>query len=347
MQRSSSCSWVRGLVGMFGAQGLDGHNLLLAAGVAPERLDDPAQRFGVDEVSRLWEQAVQASANPALGLDRDLAARYGNLDSLAFSMLACAHLRSALEQFSSHLAVVSDAASFALEPGPQGGVWLALGGLGNTAPVPRQRYAYGLLTLLGVCDWLIRRTVCPLAVEFRFAVPPDAAAYPEIFGCVVRFAQSENRILLRSEDLETPLPSRNAQMLAMHESVLQTQLRHLGATTVSAKVCTLLARQLHQGEPLRELVARSLAMSDRTLQRRLAAENTSFAALLDATRRELACKYLSEDCRPLNDVAELLGFHDLSNLSRACRRWFGISPALYRQRVLHAAQPNALGQEIE
>lgn len=326
---------------MFVAQGVEARGLLAAAGVACERLEDPGQRFGVDEVSRLWEQAVRLSANPALGLDRTLALRYANLDLIAFSMLSCAHLRGALEKLSNHLALVSDAASFALEAGAPGTTWLVLGGLGNTAPVPRQRYAYGLLTLLGVCDWLTRRAVAPLAVECRFASPPEIARYREVFGDGVRFARPENRILLRDADLQAPIASHNARMLAMHEAVLQAHLQRLGAATVSARVCALLARQLHQGEPRREQIARSLALSDRTLQRRLAAENTSFAALLDATRRELACKYLSEELRSLDDVAELLGFHDLSNFFRACRRWFNEPPAQYRQRLLHEAWEGA------
>ncbi|HKB55160.1 MAG TPA: AraC family transcriptional regulator, partial [Ramlibacter sp.] len=53
----------------------------------------------------------------------------------------------------------------------------------------------------------------------------------------------------------------------------------------------------------------------------------------DDARRELACKYLSEERHTLHQVAGLLGFADQSNFFRACRRWFGEPPGQYRRRL--------------
>ncbi|WP_298213291.1 AraC family transcriptional regulator [Acidovorax sp.] len=338
MPRTSSFAWVRGLADMFAAQGVDTSELLACAGMDPSRLEDPQQRFSVDEVSLLWEHAVRLSGNPALGLDRALAARHVNMDLTAYVMLSSTHLRAALENLARYMAVVSDAALFSLEPDAEAaGCWLVLGGLGNERPVPRQRYAYGLLTLLFICDWLTRRSIRPKAVDFRFVKPPNAARHHEVFGAPVRFAQAENRILLSAEDLLLPLPSCNPALMAMHEAVLRERLQALGRSSTSARVTAEILRQLHRCEPRREAVARSLAISDRTLQRRLTEEKTSFAELLDDVRQELARKYLSEENHSLSDVADLLGFADQSNFFRACRRWFEEPPTQYRQRVLAAS----------
>jgi AraC-like DNA-binding protein len=75
-------------------------------------------------------------------------------------------------------------------------------------------------------------------------------------------------------------------------------------------------------------------MSERTLQRRLAAEGTSFPRLLDNTRRELAQQYLDQRDVSLADAAYLLGFSDQSGFFRASRRWFGSSPRDYRIRLI-------------
>ena len=75
-------------------------------------------------------------------------------------------------------------------------------------------------------------------------------------------------------------------------------------------------------------------MSERTLQRRLEAEATSFAELLDNTRRELAGQYLSRLHLSLAQAAYLLGFADQSSFFRACRRWFDLSPGRYRSLLL-------------
>ena len=87
-------------------------------------------------------------------------------------------------------------------------------------------------------------------------------------------------------------------------------------------------------KPQRPKIATILGMSERTLQRRLAAEGTSFQRLLDDTRRELARHYLDQRNVSLADIAYLLGFSNQCSFFRASRRWFGSSPRDYRIRLL-------------
>lgn len=336
MQRTSSCAWVKGILEMFAARGVDVAALAQQAGLDTARLEDAGERFAADEVSRLWELAVAASGDPALGLDRALTARHVNMDVVGYAMLSCADLREGLARMARYMAVISDAATFELLP--QGDdCWLVLGGSGYARPVPRQRYAYGMLTLLTLCQWLTRRAVEPLAVEFKFAQPPEVARYQAVFACTLRFGQNENRVLLSAADLAAPLPSRNASMLALHEQVLQERLAAMGGGLTSRRVSAELIRRLHRGEPRREEVAASLALADRTLQRRLHSEGTSFQDLLDDARRELASKYLADAIHTLPEVADLLGFADPSNFQRACKRWFGESAGQHRERLVGGA----------
>jgi AraC-like DNA-binding protein len=57
---------------------------------------------------------------------------------------------------------------------------------------------------------------------------------------------------------------------------------------------------------------------------------------LDDTRRELAQQYLGQTDVSLADATYLLGFGDQSSFFRACKRWFGTSPRLYRIRLMGA-----------
>lgn len=340
MQRTSSCNWVEGLLGMFAERGVDPAWLLRESGIAPARLQQPHERFAADEVSRLWELAVARSGDDLLGLDRALTARHVNFDLIAYAMLSSPDLRSGLESLARYMAVVSDAATFELRPEGDA-AWLVLGGSGNTRPVPRQRYAYGMLSLVTLCAWLTRRDVEPLVVELIFDEPPGAERYRREFGCEVRFGRPANRMLLARADLDATLPSRNAAMLRMHEQVLHERLARLQPATTSIRVSEEIMRRLPGGEPRREEVAATLALADRTLQRRLHAEHTSFQQLLDEARCELARKYLAESRYTLHHVADLLGFVDQSNFFRACRRWFGQPPGQYRRRVVNTP-PDAL-----
>ncbi|MBX3587510.1 MAG: AraC family transcriptional regulator [Ramlibacter sp.] len=317
---------------MFASQGIDVPRLFRAAQLDMRQLDDPDARFTAEKVSQLWELAVAWSGNPALGMSRDLSARYVNFDVVGYAMLACSSLRAALENLARYLALISDAATFQLMP--EGGeCWLVLGHMGNTRRVPRQRQEYGLLTLLTLCRWLARRELPALRADFIFPVPAQMAPYEAAFECPLRFDQPATRILLASEDLDAPMPSRNAPLLALHERVMNERLVSLGNVSTSYRVTGEIVRRLHTGEPRREDIAASLALTDRTLQRRLHAEKTSYQQLLDEARRELARKYLADDRHSLAQIADLLGFVDQSNFFRACRRWFGLPPGQYRQQL--------------
>ena len=95
--------------------------------------------------------------------------------------------------------------------------------------------------------------------------------------------------------------------------------------TFAAKVQGLLATLLPKGPPHRDDVAAQLMMSERTLQRRLAEEGTSFTTLVDDTRRELAHQSLSAGELSLKMVSFQLGFAEPSAFYRACKRRFGMA----------------------
>jgi len=326
---------------MFASQGVDVPRLFEAAGLDIALLEKPDARFAADDVTRLWDLAVAWSDKPALGLDRELASRYVNFDVVGYAMLSSPNLRAGLESFARYLSLISDAATFEVQP-ERRGAWLILGHMGNTLRIPRQRQEYGLLALLMVARWLTRHELRPLAVESIFPEPADFHPYRMAFECPLRFDQPATRMLLATSDLELPIPSRNASMYALHERVMESRLASLGNARTSYRVSEEIVRRLHQGEPRREDIAASLALTDRTLQRRLHAEKTSYQQLLDEARRELARKYLADEHYSLGQIADLLGFVDQSNFFRATKRWFGMPPGQYRQKLVaseHGAAP--------
>lgn len=330
--RTSSAAWLEGVLSMFEAEGLDVPSLLRDAGFDPDSLHRQNARIPVDEISVLWQLAVARAGKPTLGLARDLAATHSKLGTVGHAMACSADLGAALVRLTRYMAVISDATAFSLQREARG-CWMVMEHTGGSLPIPRQRVEYALLTVFMQCQWLTRRELQPLALEFVYPPPADDRLHREAFGCGIRYNAPANRMLLSAADMAMPLPTHHPTLGEMQEHLLDDQLNLLGQTTTSTLVCAEIARRLPQGEPRRQDVAAGLGLAERTLQRRLQEESVSFQSLLDRTRRELAQQYLAEDRHTLTDVADMLGFVDSSNFFRACKRWFGLPPAQYRARI--------------
>lgn len=330
--RTSSAAWLEGVLSMFEAEGLDVPSLLRDAGFDPDSLHRQNARIPVDEISVLWQLAVARAGKPTLGLARDLAATHSKLGTVGHAMACSADLGAALVRLTRYMAVISDATAFSMQREARG-CWMVMEHTGGSLPIPRQRVEYALLTVFMQCQWLTRRELQPLALEFVYPPPADDRPHREAFGCEIRYNAPANRLLLSAADMAMPLPTHHPTLGEMQEHLLDDQLNLLGQTTTSTLVCAEIARRLPQGEPRRQDVAAGLGLAERTLQRRLQEESVSFQSLLDRTRRELAQQYLAEDRHTLTDVADMLGFVDSSNFFRACKRWFGLPPAQYRARI--------------
>ncbi|BEH15833.1 MULTISPECIES: helix-turn-helix domain-containing protein [Marinobacter] len=100
--------------------------------------------------------------------------------------------------------------------------------------------------------------------------------------------------------------------------------------SLSNRVSVLIRLQLARGKVGVETVAGQLNMSRYTLHKKLRQEGLTFASLLEQVRREQAITYMKDKTKPLVEIAEQLGFSELSAFSRAFKRWMGTPPAEYR-----------------
>lgn len=93
-----------------------------------------------------------------------------------------------------------------------------------------------------------------------------------------------------------------------------------------ALVRTSLCDQLASGRLTAASIAVEMAVSKRTLQRRLASEHTSFSDLLDEVRQEVALAALSKGDLNCKELSALLGYRHQSTFTRAVHRWTGKPP---------------------
>jgi AraC-like DNA-binding protein len=339
-KKTTAAIWVKGIAEMLAAEGLDARALLAAAAIDPATLDAPGARLPSEKISHLWELAVERSGNPAISLAQHQVARPASFDVVGYTMMSCANLRAAFERLVRYLLILSDALTMTLGE-ERAGYRLTFVLFGGDRPVPRQRIEFIFVTVIGFCRWITGREVHPLAIELAYPAPADAAPYRAAFRCPVLFDAPGNSLLFAYADLTTPLPTSNPMLAELHERFAGEYLRHFDRALISYRAREVIIRRLPDGEPRRDQVAGELCMSERTLQRRLEDEATSFVQLLDDTRRELAEQYLGRLQLSLAQAAYLLGFADQSSFFRACKRWFDISPGQYRSQLLRQAAERA------
>jgi AraC-like DNA-binding protein len=160
----------------------------------------------------------------------------------------------------------------------------------------------------------------------RLPEPPDLAPWAEVFGVVPEFDAARNVAVLDAAALDLPLP----QADELTAAVTQQQCRELVERRrtrlgVAGAVRDELVRTPGDMPSLEQLADR-LAVSSRTLRRRLTEEKTSFRALVDEVRAALAEELLSTGSLTVEQVAGRLGYAETASFTHAFTRWKGVSP---------------------
>jgi AraC-like DNA-binding protein len=159
----------------------------------------------------------------------------------------------------------------------------------------------------------------PRRVEFVCEAPADLSAYRRFFRCDLLFGQPRNALVVNRADFERPLARRNPELVAFLSEHLRRQSSdHRGQ--IEERVAQMIFADLAGRAPSLARVAEQLAMSPRTLQRRLADRGTSYGAVLERLRREIAAERTAGARRiPLAQLAFELGFSDACAASRFLR----------------------------
>ena len=345
----SAC--LRGFRDVVRKAGGDADELARRAGLDPAALDADDLLVPDIAVAEVLEVAASTLGVPDLGLR--VAARQ-DLTMLGPLSLAIQNSPTVAEAFaatSRYLFVHAPSLSVTLEPDPDGVRGVAAVRYGPAAALPGLRQA----TDLGL-GFLHRATLLLVGGGYGLRTVdlphhPVAAigVYEEFFGVRVRPGREAARLRVPASLAALPLTDADESIRRMALGFLAQQ-SPAGTRTFVPRVRGAVAQTLGTSTPDIGSVARLLALHPRTLQRRLAAEGTTYAALLDDVRRETARHYLAATDVPLAQVAGLLGLSEQSALTRCCRRWWGHPPSAVR-RAPQLAAPGpavadvALGQE--
>ena len=172
--------------------------------------------------------------------------------------------------------------------------------------------------------------ITPVRVEFAF--PRMAENMHEAyFGCPIKYGSAHNLLVLRTEDIERPFPGHNYEFLELLTPALAAATKEIEVkSSVSEQVKIVLRKNLASGRPDLADVAQDLGTSERTLQRRITEEGTTYRTLLIEARQEASRELLAALSLEVEEVACLLGYQDTSSFYRAFKDWEGMTPSQWR-----------------
>lgn len=307
--------------------GYNAESLLQGTGVHRADLDNPDIRFPCTLTGAILGRAMQTRPIKNLGLKLAAETPMGAFPLLDYLVLSCENVSKAVHQLARYFHLVEAPCVLDIQ---DSGNLIHVHYQGRDAAVA---FEFGITLALMHLHRETQEHFIPDHVAFTHH-PDDIPEMEHILHCPVRAQTSWNGFAFTREAGQIPMRRGDA---ILHE-VLERQAAEIAARMpkgdgIAAEVRRVLASRLSQGEMQIENVARELAISARSLQRRLSEAGISYQQLLDDTRREAADTYLTNPTLAIGEVAYLLGYSEPAAFHRAFKRWKGQTPQAFRQEL--------------
>jgi AraC-like DNA-binding protein len=318
-------------------------------GWAAGALDAGCEDLSVVGYIGLLDAAARLAGDPLFGVHVGLHARLSTYPYYGLVVCACKTLREAVAQTQRYEGLAHDLGRSRLVE--DAGIatyywdspWLA-----TCTPTQARHLCESVLAgIVTFASWLAHERLPVREVGLPGPAPEAAIreAHRQLFDTTVVYGVETAYGRFDAALLDRPVPNADASMfevLRRHaEELLAARVRETAEPRIVTEVRREVAAQLAHDRARLDEVAGALGLTPRTLQRKLADAGTSFQVVHDAARQALAEELLRDVRLNLTDVAYLLGYREQSSFNRACRDWFGNTPARTRERLRQAAAHRA------
>jgi AraC-like DNA-binding protein len=304
--------------------------LLKRVGLTPELIAEPEERLSVRSQIALLEEAAIALKDDCIGftLARDFDLRE---IGLLYYVMACSQtLGDALKRIARYSKMTNEALVFGYREGNRLIISLSYSGVPRHSD--RHQIEFCMFAALRICRVLTGQNLVPQQFSFSHYRSEGTSEMARFVGTKVEFGADTDEFAFNIDARALPLvhsdPYLNDLLLKYCEAVLAD--RTGDKSQLRTRVENAISSVLPHGRVLVKDVARSLGMSERTLARKLSDEGLNFTEILQQLRRDLAVRYLDDRKLHVSKIAWLLGFHEVSAFTHACKRWTGKTPRQMR-----------------
>lgn len=326
--RTVSLLWVQGILQAAIQQGLLESDILAQAGLDQDSIKASDGRISLADTLSLWRSVELLSSDPLFGFHMGLSLKPAHFQLLAFTMLSSPTLGDAVEKILKYQRLISDGGTFTLFQQADHQAKIIY-----TPSVKNFSYHQidaVMAAILSFARWLLGREISPLHIALSHTEYAGLDQYREFYNCEIAFNQEQNGIVFSSQLLSEALPGFDKGLAAMHVKMADSQLQRLTEPSIVARVKERLIAA--DDGSSRDDIAAQLAMSGRSLQRKLQEQGSSFQKIHDDYRHQRSLQLLADESLSLLDISLQLGFSESSTFYRAFKRWQGLTPGEYRQQ---------------
>ncbi len=309
---------------------LDIDAFLRSLDIEPETVRSPDSYLPIETYLLIQDAAAEFVNDPYFGLHMGEFAQPGSWSILGYLMMNCKTLGEAFEKTGRYQRIIGNMINARAELG-LGKVRLVYFTPPHAPQMSRHCFESTFSSSVRLARTLSGQPLNPLEVTFIYPEPESRAEYERVFCCPLRFGHKDNSMTLDPSLGSLPVRMANPALLEHFEQYAQdflSKMERYDATTQA--VTKIILAQLDDESLSIEKVAREMAVSVRTLQKRLEAEGVVFSDLLREIRQRLAEKYLRENYS-VEQITYLLGFSEPSVFRKSFKKWLGVTPREYRQ----------------
>lgn len=312
--------------------GVDERTILRRAGLPMTLLDGDGSYISLDEYFALHRAVEVETGDPSLALRVGAIASLELFDPAIFAAICSPDLNTATTRLGQFKRLIGP---FSLDVDVGADETRVRYRCKYRPDIPWTRGLSELVFLVAFARRATRHPIVPLETVTQ-RVPSDLGAYETFFGRPVDIADHYT-VVFSAVDANRPFLTHNERMWEAFEPQLRQRMAAAEeARSTRDRVADALFELLPSGRTQMKDAARELGIGTRTLQRRLAAENTTWLTVLNQTRERLARHYLETTKMSPAEVSFLLGFKDPNSLFRAFHRWTGTTPESWRAAHLES-----------
>ena len=337
-EKSVIKSYVQTFIDTVVEQGIGLDQLLDGVALQESDLAKPNFRLELNTMTKLWSRAVKLTKNPLLGLHVGENVQIGSLHAFGPVAMNCPTLGIAINYMVQYYSVVSEGGELTQEHSDD---CCSIRYVSDSSGLPLTQYQVeGVFsTLLHIGRLLTASKYSPVSVHFTHqplvSLDNEGKEYERIFGCPVFFGSSFNEVKISLSDLNLPVKFADPSLLDFHESLAQKIVYSLSKSDDITHQVKQIIHETGAAFCTPDLVAKRLNKSLRSIQRKLQESHSSYQEILDLYRKEQSKHLLTQTKWPIADIAEHLGYLNLSSFYRAFQRWYEVSPAQLRKSGAH------------